>query len=200
MHTSHTSAPYPLKVISISLISLRRTHLNILQSVSHVVHPHVIANNRLLYVVRMWRQQLRPAEPFPPHNGRASLQAEDLSRQAAPSMCAEAVLALSAGPRLLLVRRRRLVYRVNVERVAEVGVRVAGLRVGDGLVGRREVRGLEVRIGRVRERGRRAVEVLTDRWQVRQPGVSIAVAVVPFLRDGRDREAVRDDSKGGRKW
>lgn len=37
-----------LKVISISFISLRRTHLNILQSVSHVVHPHVIANNRLL--------------------------------------------------------------------------------------------------------------------------------------------------------
>lgn len=148
----------------------------------------------------MWRQQLRPAERFPPHTGRASLQAEDLSRQAAPSMCAETVLALSAGPRLLLVRRRRLVYRVNVERVAEVGVRVAGLRVGDGLVGRREVRGLEVRIGRVRERGRRAVQVLTDRWQVRQPGISIAVAVVPFLRDGRDREAVRDDSKGGRKW
>lgn len=37
--------------------------------------------------------------------------------------------------------------------------------------------------------------MLTDRWQVGQPGVPIAVAVVPFLRDGRDREAVRDDNK-----
>ncbi len=115
----------------------------------HVVHPHVIANNRRVYAVRVWGQQLRPAEPFPPHPGRASLQAQDLTRQSAPRVRAEPILALPAGPRLLLVRRRRLVYGVDVERVAEVGVRVTGLRVGDGLVGRREVRGLEVRAGRV---------------------------------------------------
>lgn len=35
--------------------------------------------------------------------------------------------------------------------------------------------------------------MLTDRRQVRQPGIPIAVSVVPFLREGR--EAVRDDSK-----
>ena len=102
-------------------------------------------------------------------------------------MRAEPVLALAAGPRLLLVRRRRLVYGVDVERVAEVRVRVAGLRVRDGLIGRREVRGLEVRAGRVSEGGRRAVEVLADRGQVRQPGVPIAAAVVPFLVEGKDR-------------
>lgn len=88
-------------------------------------------------------------------------------------------------------------YGVDVERVAEVGVGVTGLRVGDGLVGRREVGGLEVRTARVGEGRRRAVEVLADRWQVRQPGVPIAVAVVPFLRDGRDKAAVRHDKKAG---
>lgn len=94
----------------------------------------------------------------------------------------EPLLALPpGGPRLLLVRRLGLVQRVDVERVAQVGVRVAGLRVGDGLVRRREVGRLEVRRGRVRQRGRRAVEVLADRGQVGQPGVSIA-AVMPLLR------------------
>lgn len=165
--------------------STKFTHLNLLQSVPHVVHAHAVANDRLVDAVRVRGQQLRPAEPFPPHPGRASLQAQDLTRQAAPPVRAEPVLALPAGPRLLLVRRRRLVYGVDVEGVAEVGVRVAGLRVGDGLVGRREVRRLEVRAGRVREGGRRAVEVLADRWQVRQPGVPIAVSVVPFLGDGK---------------
>lgn len=148
---------------------------------AHVVHPHVIHHNRGLQAVRVRGQQLRPAEPFPPHPGRASLQAQDLTRQPAPP---EPLLALAAGPRLLLVRGGRLVDGVHAEGVAEVGVRVAGLRVGDGLVRRREVRGLEVRAGRVREGGRRAVEVLADRWQVRQPGIPIAVTVVPFLRGG----------------
>lgn len=171
---------------SSALSSVHLTHLDVLQSVPHVVHPHVIPNDRRVEAV-VRREQLRPAEPFPPHPGRASLQAQDLARQAAPAVRAEPVLALAAGPRLLLVRRGRLVYGVDVERVAEVRVRVAGLRVGDGLVGRREVRGLEVRAGRVREGGRRAVEVLADRGQVRQPGVPIAAAVVSFLVEGRDR-------------
>lgn len=142
-------APLSTKVHFHAFISIKSTHLHILQSVPQVDHPHVITNNRLLDAVRVRGQQLRPAEPFPPHPGRASLQAQDLTRQAAPTVCAETILALSAGPRLLLVRRRRLVYGVKVERVAEVGVVVAGLLVGDGLVGRREVRGLEVRTGRV---------------------------------------------------
>lgn len=87
-------------------------------------------------------------------------------------------------------------YRVNVERVAEVRVRVAGLRVGDGLVGRGEVRWLEVRTGRVREGRRRTVEVLADRRQVRQPGVPIAASVVPFLggTEERDGAVVRGGS------
>lgn len=168
------------------------THLNILQAVAHVLHPHVIANHRLVDAVCVRRQQLRSAEAFPPHPGRSSLQTQDLTGQAASGMRAEPVLALPAGPRLLLVRRRRLVYGVNVERVAEVGVGVARLRVGDWLVRRREVRRLEVRRGRVGERGRRAVQVLTDRRQVRQPGVPIAVAVVPFLEE---TETMRHDSK-----
>lgn len=120
----------------------------------HVVHPHVLAHHSRLQAVRVRGQQLRPAEPFPPHPGRASLQAQDLTRQSAPP---EPLLGLPAGPRLLLVRRGRLVYGVHVEGVAEVRVRVAGLRVRDGLVGWGEVGGLEVRAGRVREGGRRAV-------------------------------------------
>lgn len=85
---------------------------------SHIVHPHVITNNRRLYAVHVWGQQLRPAETFPPHPGRA-FQAEDLTRQSAPPVRTEPLLALPTGP-LLLVRRRRLVYGVDVERVAEV--------------------------------------------------------------------------------
>lgn len=168
------------------------THLNVLQTVAHVLQPQVIAYHRLLDAVCVRRQQLRSAEAVPPHRGRSSLQTQDLTGQAAPGVRTEPVLALPARPWLLLVRRRRLVYGVNVEGVAEVGVGVAGLRVGDGLVRRREVRRLEVRRGRVRERGRRAVQVLTDRRQVRQPGVPIAVAVVPFLEE---TEAVRHDSE-----
>lgn len=99
----------------------------------------------------VWREKLWPAEAFPPHPGRASLQAQDLAREPAPPVGAEPVLALPSGPRLLLVRRRRLVQGVDVERVAEVRVGVTGLRVGDGLVGRREIRRLEVRASRVRE-------------------------------------------------
>lgn len=163
---------------------------------SHVVHPHAVTDHRLVDAVSVRRQQLRPAEAFSPHPGRASLQAEDLTGQAAPAVRAEPVLALTARPRLLLVRRRRLVYGVDVERVAEVRVGVAGLRVGDGLIGRRKVRRLEVRRGRVREGRRRTVEVLADRRQVRQPGVPIAAAVVPFLwRRKRRRGAVRGDGK-----
>lgn len=169
------------------------THLNILQAVAHVLHPHVIANHWLVDAMSVRRQQLRSAEAFSPHPGRSSLQTEDLTGQAAPGVRAERVLALPAGPRLLLVRRRWLVYGVNVEGVAEVGVGVAGLRVGDGLVRRREVRRLEVRRGRVWEWRRRAVQVLTDRRQVRQPGVPIAVAVVPFLEE---TVAVRHDRRG----
>lgn len=172
-------------------ISVWSTHLNILQAVAHVLHPHVIANHRLVDVC-VRRQQLRSSESFPPHPGRASLQTQDLTSQAAPGVCAEPVLALSAGPRLLLVRRRWLVEGVNVEGVAEVGVGVAGLRVGDGLVRRREVRRLEVRRGRMWEWGRWAVQVLTDRRQVRQPGIPIAVSVVPFLEE---TEVVRRDRK-----
>lgn len=171
---------------------VRSTHLNVLQAVAHVLHPHVITNHRLVDAVCVRRQQLWSAEAFPPHPGRSSLQTQDLTSQPTPGMRAEPVLALPAGPRLLLVRRRWLVYGVNVEGVAEVGVGVAGLRVGDRLVRRREVRRLEVRRGRVWEWGRRAVQVLTDRRQVRQPGVPIAVAVVPFLEE---TEAVRYDRK-----
>lgn len=166
--------------------------MDVLQAVAHVLQPHVITDHRLLDAVGVRGQQLRSAEGVPPHPGRASLQTQDLTGQAAPGVRPEPVLALPARPRLLLVRRRRLVYGVNVEGVAEVGVGVAGLRVGDGLVGRREVGRLEVRRGRVGERGRRAVQVLTDRRQVGQPGVPIAVAVVPFLEE---TEAVRRDSE-----
>lgn len=111
---------------------------------AHVVHSHV-TNTRRLYAVHVRGQQLRPAEAFPPHPG-GTIQAQDLTRQAAPPVPTEPILALPPGP-LLLVRRRRLVQRVDVERVAEVRVGVTGLRVGDGLVGRREVRRLEVRTG-----------------------------------------------------
>jgi len=115
--------------------------------VPHVVHPHAVTDNRRLYAVHVRRQQLWPAEAFPPHPGRA-VQAQDLTRQSAPPVPSEPLLGLPPRP-VLLVRRLRLVYGVDVERVPEVGVGVTGLRVGDGLVGRREVRGLEVRTGRV---------------------------------------------------
>lgn len=125
------------------------THLDVLQAVAHVLHSHAVPNHRLVDAVCVRRQQLRSAEAFPPHPGRSSLQTQDLAGQAAPGVRSQPVLALPAGPRLLLVRRRRLVYGVNVEGVAQVGVGVSGLRVGDGLVRRREVRRLEVRRGRV---------------------------------------------------
>lgn len=130
-------------------ISGKSTHLYILQPVPHVVHSHVIPNNRGVDAVPVRGQQLRPAEPFPPHPGRTSLQAQDLTRQSAPCVSSEPILALPPGPRLLLVRRRGLVYGVDVKGVPEVGVGVTGLRVGDGLVRGWEVRGLEVRTGRV---------------------------------------------------
>lgn len=181
----HRYGPWsPSSGFSISLV--QSTYLNIIQSVAQVVHAHVIANNRRVQAVRVRREQLRPPKRFPPHPGRTPLQAQDLTRQSAPPVGAEALLALPDGPRLLLVRWRRLVY--GVKRVAEVGVRVTGLRIGDGLVGRREVRGLEVGTGRVRQGGRRAVEVLTDRWQVRQPVVPVAVSIGPFLEDGETRQ------------
>lgn len=119
---------------------LQFSYLNVFQSRAHVMNSHIITNNRRVQAVR--GQQLRPPEPLSSHPGRASLEAQDLARQSAPP---ESVLALPAGPgRLLLVRRRRLVYGVNVERVAEMRVWVGGLGVGDGLVRRWKVRGLEV--------------------------------------------------------
>lgn len=82
------------------------TYLNILQPVAHVVHAHIITNNSRIQAVCVWVQQLRP----PPHSGRASLQAQDLTRNTASHVrAAEPILALPARPRLLLVRRRRLV-------------------------------------------------------------------------------------------
>lgn len=171
--------------LSESRRSSLQTHLNVVQFVAHVVHAHVVTDHGRVQAVGVRGQQLRPAEPFPPQPGRASLQAQDLTCQSSPGVWAQGLLTLPARPRrLLLVQRLRLVDGVDVEGVAEVCVGVAGLRVGDGLVWRREVRGLEVRGGRVWERRRRTVEVLTDRWQVRQPGIPIAVAIVPFLEDG----------------
>lgn len=159
----------------------------------HVVHGHALPDHRRLDAVGVRGQQLRPAEALPPHPGRApssppsssAVQAEDLAGQAAPAVRRQPLLALAARPRLLLVvGRRRLVQGVDVEGVAQVRVRVTGLRVGDGLVGGREVRRLEVGAGRVREGGRRAVQVLADRRQVGQPRVAIAAAVVSLLEDG----------------
>lgn len=70
---------------------------------------------------------------------------------------------------------------VDGEGVPEVRVGVAGLRVRQRLVRGREVRGLEIGGARVRERRGRAVQVLADGGEVRQPRVPVAAAIVPVL-------------------
>lgn len=126
------------------------SHLDVLHPVVHLVHPHVVADHRGLQAVHVCGQQLRPSEALSPDPRGTAVQTQNLSGQAAAGMRPQALLTLAARPRLLLVGRLGLVYGVDVERV-HVGVRVAGLRVGDGLVRRREIRGLEVRGGRVRQ-------------------------------------------------
>lgn len=163
---------------------------------AHVLHPHVLPQHRLIDAVGVGGQQLRSAEALPPHPGRPPVQTQDLGGQPPTGVSPQPVLALAAGPRLLLVGGRRLVDGVDVEGVPQVGVRVPGLRVGDGLVRGREVRRLEVRRGRVGEGGRRAVQVLADRRQVGQPRVPIAAAVVSFLGETVSRETGRRDVGG----
>ena len=158
---------------------------------AHFVHPHVIANHRRLQAVYVCRQQLRPSETFS-SDSRAAFQAQNLTGQTAPGMRSQALLTLPTGPRLLLVRRLWLVYGVDVERV-DVRIRVAGLWVWDGLVGRWEIRGLKVWASRVWEWGGRAVQVLTDGWQVGQPRVAVAAAIVSFLK--QEEECVNKKKK-----
>ncbi len=149
----------PKYIIMKSLIT--STHLNIIQSVAHIVQTDVITHG--IDSMNVWRQQLRSPE-IPPHPGRAPFQAQNGVGESAAAVGPDGLLTLPSGPWLLLIR---VVYWVDTKRVAQVGVRVAGLGVRQRLVRGGEVRRLEVRAGGVREGRLRAVEVLAHRGNVR---------------------------------
>lgn len=77
-----------------------------------------------------------------------------------------ALLALPLAWPARVLRLWLAVQGVEGVRVVDVRIRVLRLRV-DGLVGRREVRGLEVRVGRVGERRRAGVGTLAHAAQLR---------------------------------
>lgn len=98
----------------------------------------------------MGQDQLRSPVGFSPRPSRAAFQSWEVGNQTGAGMVGQAgriLAALTAGPAGLLLarrRRRRLVKRVEGERVPKVRVGVAGLGVRQRLVGRWEVRGLEI--------------------------------------------------------
>lgn len=86
--------------------------------------------------------------------------------QAAVLVQQAALLALPLARPARVLRLRLGVQRVEGVRVVDVRVRVLRLRV-DGLVGRGEVRGLEVRVRRVGERRGAGVGTLAHAAQLR---------------------------------
>lgn len=169
---------------------------------SHVVQAQVIGQRGGIQPVPVGQEQLGAAVRFPAGAGGAALQRREVRNKAGATVGGEAgrVLALPAGPGALLLaggRRRRLVQRVDGEGVPEVGVGVAGLGVRQRLVRRGEVRGLEVGGARVGERRSRAVQVLADRREVREPRVPVAAPIVPVLESTEGRGRGKPAVSGG---
>lgn len=121
----------------------------------------------------------------------ARIQARKLVGQPPVSVQEPRLLALPlAGPARVL-RLRLGVQGVQAVGVVDVGVRILRLGV-DRLVGRGEVRGLEVSIGGVGQRRGARVGRLTYSAQLGQPRRPVAGAVVAVLRErGTDREGER---------
>lgn len=154
------------------------------------MEAQVVGQGGGVEAVAVGQQQLGAAVGFSTAPGRAALQGREVRDEAGATVGGEAgrLLALPGGPSALLLaggRRRRLVQGVDGERVPEVGVGVAGLRVRQRLVGRGEVGGLEIGGSRVGERRGRAVQVLADRREVREPRVAVAAAIVAVLEGRR---------------
>lgn len=105
--------------------------------------------------------------------------------QAAVLVQQAALLTLPLARPARVLRLRLGVQGVEGVRVVNVRIRVLRLRI-DGLVGRREVRGLEVRVRCVGERWGARVGTLAHAAQLRQPGCPIAGAIVTILT-GTDR-------------
>lgn len=128
----------------------------------------------------------------------ARVQARQLVRQPAMRVQEPRLLALAlAGPAGVL-RLRLGMQGVEAVGVVDVGVRILRLRV-DGLVGRGEVRGLEVGIGGVGQRRGAGVGRLTYRAQLGQPRGAVAGAVVAVLREeGRNQTDSREKEIGRR--
>lgn len=161
-------------------------YLHLLHLVGHVVQAQVIGQRRGVQPVPVGQQQLGAPESLPAAAGRAALQRREVRHQPGAAVRGQRrrVLALPVRPSALLLagrRRRRLVQGVDGEGVPEVRVGVAGLGVRQRLVRRGEVGGLEVGGARVRERRGRAVQVLADGGEVRQPRVPVAAPIVPVL-------------------
>lgn len=161
-------------------------YLHLLHLVGHVVQAQVIGQRRGIQPVPVGQQQLGAAESLPAAAGGAALQSREVRHQPGAGVRGQPrrLLALPVGPSALLLagrRRRRLVQGVDGERVPEVRVGVAGLGVRQRLVRGWEVGGLEVGGARVRERRGRAVQVLADGGEVRQPRVPVAAPIVPVL-------------------
>lgn len=172
---------------------VRGGYLYILYLMGHVVEPQVVGQRRSIQAVPVGQQEVGAPERFPTAAGRAALQRREVRDEAGPAVRGEAggLLALAVGPSALLLaggRRRRLVQRVDGERVPEVRVGVAGLGVRQRLVRGGEVRRLEVGGSGVGERRGRAVQVLADRREVREPRVAVAAPIVAVLEITRKGE------------
>lgn len=179
--------------------------LYVLYLMGHVVEPQVVGQRRGIQAVPVGQQEVGAPERFPTAAGRAALQRREVRDEAGAAVRGEAggLLALAVGPSALLLaggRRRRLVQRVDGERVPEVRVGVAGLGVRQRLVRGGEVRRLEVGGSGVGERRGRAVQVLADRREVREPRVPVAapiVAVLEITRKGEGGEGRRRSGAAG---
>lgn len=176
-------------------------YLHLLHLVSHVVQAQVIGQRRGVQPVPVGQQQLGAAESLPAAAGRAALQRREVRHQPGAGVRGQPrrLLALPVRPSALLLagrRRRRLVQGIDGERVPEVRVGIAGLGVRQRLVRGREVGGLEVGGARVRERRGRAVQVLADGGEVRQPRVPVAAPIVPVLESTQGWGTTRGPSAG----
>lgn len=184
---------------------VRGGYLYVLYLMGHVVEPQVVGQRRGIQAVPVGQQEVGAPERFPTAAGRAALQRREVRDEAGAAVRGEAggLLALAVGPSALLLaggRRRRLVQRVDGERVPEVRVGVAGLGVRQRLVRGGEVRRLEVGGSGVGERRGRAVQVLADRREVREPRVPVAapiVAVLEITRKGEGGEGRRRSGAAG---
>lgn len=177
------------------------TYLHLLHLVGHVVQAQVIGQRGGVQPVPVGQEELGASVRFPAAAGGAAFQGREVGDEAGATVGGEAgrVLALPVGPSALLLaggRRRRLVEGVDGEGVPEVGVGVAGLGIRQRLVRGGEVRGLEVGGTRVGERRSRAVQVLADRREVREPRVPVAAPIVPVL----ERTEGWGEKAGGRQW